>query len=171
MKQITYVIVILCITAQQFVTAQELPGKPASGYAFPLGSKFTIKLYPTDSTHFNFSIIAFEHYTATVDTWEHDNLFPKAGQDSTVTFCFCVGTEGKTEQEKIKNQQVLLLIKNYTKINFQYSSDIQRTENGAFESTSNIGIFSKATGKEMWPYMIYAIGLKDFRRYQFPEKK
>jgi len=39
--------------------AQELPTTPAKGFAFPIGTKFTVKLIPIDSIHFNYSVIAF----------------------------------------------------------------------------------------------------------------
>jgi len=171
MKKLIVILMILMGVMQNIVHGQELPSKPSSGFAFPLGSKFTIKLIPTDSIHFDFSVIAFEPYTTTLDTWEHENLFPKAGQDSTISFCFCIATEGKTDAEKEKNRKILLLMKNYTSISFEYKSDIQRTENGVFTSTSNVGIFAGAGGTEMWPDMIYAIGLRDFKRYQFDKHK
>ena len=39
------------------LNAQELPTEPENGFAFPIGSKFTIKLHPTDSVNFDFSIV------------------------------------------------------------------------------------------------------------------
>ena len=63
--------------------------------------------------------------------------------------------------------KVLLIMKNYTTMALQYSCDIQRSENGEFENTSNVGIFPGAKGMEMWPYMIYMIELKDFHNYRY----
>lgn len=60
--------------------------------------------------------------------------------------------------------KIYLLFKNYSKESLQYISDIQRVEDGEFESTSNVGMFSGVKGSEIWPYMIYAIGLHDFQR-------
>jgi len=153
------------IVISSLTQAQELPTIPANGFAFPLGTKFTIKLSAIDSTNYNFSIIAFEPFEQTVDTWNNDTLFDKTGIDSTVSFYFCLGTHGETEEEKEKNMQVLLLMKNYSKMALKYSSDIQQKENGEFESTSNIGTFPGVKGMEMWPYMIYTIGLKEFQNY------
>jgi hypothetical protein len=144
---------------------QELPTVPANGFAFPIGSKFTIKLFAVDSINFDYSVIAFEQFSETIDTWENDNLFESEGQDSTITFYFCIGTHGDSKKEKEENMQVLLLMKNYTKMALKYSSDIQRKEDGNFESTSNVGTFPGAKGTEMWPYMIYMIGLKEFKKY------
>jgi len=45
-----------------------------------------------------------------------------------------------------------------------YTSEIQRKENGEYESTSNVGTFPGAMGNEMWPYMIYSIGLREFKK-------
>lgn len=143
--------------------SQDLPTEPANGFAFPLGTKFTIKLHPTDSTHFDYSIIEFEPFKETIDTWENDIFFKENGQDGTIEFFFCIGTSGKTKEEKEKNSKVLLLMKNRTKYSLSYLSDIQKTENGEFKETSNVGTFSGAKGTEMWPYMIYQIGLHDFK--------
>ena len=63
--------------------------------------------------------------------------------------------------------QVLLIMKNYSKMALKYSSDIQRKENGEFESTSNVGTFPNAKGMEMWPYMIYMIGIRGFQDYHY----
>jgi hypothetical protein len=46
-------------------------------------------------------------------------------------------------------------------------SDIQREDGGEFEETSNVGTYSGALGTEMWPYMIYQIGLHDFKILKF----
>jgi hypothetical protein len=153
---------ILCILIQ----AQDLPTIPANGFSFPIGTKFTIKLFPIDSINFNYSVIAFDQFDKTVDTYNHDDLFDKNGSDNTISFYFCYGTHGETKAEKKKNTQILLLMKNYSKIALNYSSDIQRTQDGEYESTSNVGTFPGAMGMEMWPYMIYNIGLREFKRYK-----
>jgi hypothetical protein len=157
-------LLLVFLTLRILIQAQDIPTILASGFSFPIGTKFTIKLSPIDSTTFNFSVIAFEKFDRTVDTYNHDNLFDKKGNDSTITFYFCFGTYGDTKAEKKKNTQILLLMKNYTNISFTYSSDIQRTQDGEYESTSNVGTFPGAMGMEMWPYMIYTIGLREFRR-------
>ena len=157
---------VICLLIQ----AQNLPTTPANAFAFPIGCKFTIKLIPVDSVNFNYSVIEFEKFDKTVDTFKHDDLFNKTGNDSTVTFYFCFGTQGDNDAERKKNMKVLLLMKNYTKYVLKYSSDIQRKENGEFESTSNIGIFPGALGNEMWPYMIYAIGLREFKKMRMQTK-
>lgn len=148
------------------VNGQDLPSEPENGYAFPIGTKFTIKLYPTDSTHFDYSIIKFEPFQEIIDTWENDNLFEEEGEDDTIEFYFCLGTSGETEEEKEKNMKVLLLMKNRTEFALKYKSDIQREENGKFEKTSNVGSFPGAKGTEMWPYMIYQIGLNSFEKME-----
>lgn len=156
-------LIILLTTINFLVNAQELPTIPANGFSFPIGSKFTIKLIPIDSTNFDYSIIEFERFDKTVDSYEHDDLFNKTGNDSTITFYFCLGTYGDNKAEKEKNMRVHLLMKNYTKYVLKYTSEIQRTENGEYESTSNVGTFPGAMGNEMWPYMIYSIGLREFK--------
>ena len=156
--------------AATLVQAQEVPSEPRNGFAFPIGSKFVIKLIPRDSVNFDLSVIFYEPFRVVVDTWNHDELFEEEGDENTIAFYFCYGTHGETEQEKTENSQVLLLMKNYSKEALSYTSDIQRQLEGEFESTSNIGIFPNVKGMEMWPYMIYTIGLKNFKKYEFQEQ-
>jgi hypothetical protein len=160
------VLILLTMICLSF-KAQELPTISASGFSFPIGTKFTIKLAPIDSINFNYSIIEFEKFDKTVDTYNHDDLFNKTGNDSTITFYFCLGTEGDNEAEKKENMKVLLLMKNYTKYMLKYTSEIQRKENGVYESTSNVGTFPGVLGNEMWPYMIYSIGLREFKKMTY----
>ncbi|MEZ4797893.1 MAG: hypothetical protein R2785_12085 [Flavobacteriaceae bacterium] len=145
---------------------QELPTEPENGFAFPIGSKFTIKLHPTDSINFDYSIIKFEPFQEIVDTWENDNLFEEKGEAGTIEFYFCLGTSGETEAEKEKNMKVLLLMKNRTEYSLNYNSDIQIKENGEFEKTSNVGTHPGAKGTEMWPYMIHQIALNGFNKME-----
>jgi hypothetical protein len=145
---------------------QELPSEPANGFAFPIGSKFTIKLIPVDSVNYDYSVLSFEPFEEIVDTWKNDDLFEKEGEENTIVFYFCFGTRGETEEEKEKNMKVLLLMKNYSKMALKYTSDIQREEDGEYEETSNVGTFPGARGTEMWPYMIYSIGLREFRKFE-----
>lgn len=159
-QKLTFLFLLINLQVQ----AQELPTKPANGFAFPIGSKFTIKLTAIDSINYNYSVISFEQFDKIVSTWDNDELFSTEGQDSTIAFYFCLGTHGDNETERKKNMQVLLSMKNYSKLMLKYDSEIQRKENGAFESTSNMGIYPKAKGNEMWPYMIETIGLSTFRK-------
>jgi len=151
-----------------FANAQELPSKPRNAFAFPMGSKFVIKLIPTDSVNFNISVIAFEQFHEIVDTYEHDELFEeKEGEEreeDTIVFYFCFGTHGDTDEEKEKNIQSLLLMKSYSKVALSYTSDIQRQRDGKFEETSNVGIIPNIMIMEMWPYPIFTIGLKGFKK-------
>lgn len=163
MKKII-LILILAISFSSY--SQELPTEPANGFAFPIGSKFTIKLYPLDSTSFNYSIIKFEPFPDIVDTWENDDLFEEKGEKGTIEFYFCLGTSGETEKDREENMKVLLLMKNRTEYSLNYNSDIQIQEEGEFENTSNIGTHPNVKGIEMWPYMIYQIGLNGFEKME-----
>jgi hypothetical protein len=147
------------------INAQELPTIPSNGFAFPLGSKFTIKLSSVDSVNYDYSIIAFEPFDEVVNIMENDNLFDSSGKDSTMTFYFCLGTFGEAEDANEDNLKVLLIMKNYSKLALKYTSEIQRVADGGFEATSNVGTHPGAVGTEMWPYMIYMIGLTEFRNY------
>lgn len=157
----------LCFLLASIITkAQDLPTLPENAFAFPLGSKFTIKLCPVDSMNFDYSIIDFEQFDKIIDSRGKDSLFAEKGQDSTIAFYFCIGTHGENEKEKEDNMKVLLLLKNYSKIILEYKSEIQVQEDGEFETTSNIGCYPGALGTEIWPYMIYMIALSEFRQYQ-----
>ena len=160
------ILIITFLAITYIAQAQELPSEPANGFAFPIGSKFVIKLVPIDSVNYDYSVISYEPFGEMVDTWKHDELFEEKGELNTIVFYFCLGTHGKTDQEKEKNKQVLLLMKNYSKVALNYTSEIQRQKDGDFEKTSNVGMFPNVKGMEMWPYMIYAIGLREFRKYK-----
>jgi len=158
------IILILTLMISFGAYSQDLPTEPANGFTFPLGAKFTIKMYPTDSTSFDYSIIKFEPFQEIIDTWENDSLFKEnVENDGTIEFYFCLGTSGETEKEKEKNMKVLLLMKNRTEYSLEYDSYIQTEENGEFETTSNVGTYSGAKGTEMWPYMIQQIALSKFK--------
>ena len=147
--------------------AQNLPTGPENSFIFPIGSKFTIRLFPKDSTHFDYAVIRFEPYRQIVDTWENDTLFEEEGEDGTIDFYFCLATSGKTEEERKEKMQIVLLMKNRTEYALSYDSDIQIKKDGEFETTSNVGVFPKAKGMEMWPYMIYQIKLSNIRKMRF----
>lgn len=159
-KCLTFLSLIICFTTN----AQNLPTKPANGFAFPIGSKFTIQMHRVDSVNFDYSIIAFESFTEIVDTWNNDHLFKKTVENNgTIEFYFCLGTTGKTKKDRNKNMKVLLLMKNRTEYSFSYNSDIQIREGEEFKSTSNVGTFSGAKGTEIWPHVINQIGLNGFK--------
>ncbi len=67
MKKITTLFFLL-LSVGAF--AQQLPTEPAPGFAFPIGTRFTIKMVQVDSVNFDFSIIEFEEFRQTVDTYE-----------------------------------------------------------------------------------------------------
>jgi hypothetical protein len=155
---VTFLILLLGLN----VFAQELPSPYNSGYEFPIGAKFTIKLNTEDPKNITYSIIKFEPFTEIINTFENQDLFEKNGEEGTIDFYFCIGTHGESEKEKDKNMQVLLTFKNRTKFSLKYISEIQLNEEGDFKETSNMGAYPGAIGNEMWPYMINMIRLRDF---------
>jgi len=159
-------LVITFLAMTYIAQAQELPSEPANGFAFPIGSKFVIKLISTDSVNYDYSVLSFEPFEEIVDTYENGKLFEEKGEKNTIVFYFCFGTRGETDQEREKNMKVLLILKNYSKESLKYTSDIQREEDGEFEETSNVGTHPNVKTMEMWPYMIYSIGLREFRKYE-----
>ncbi len=159
------VVIFFLLTIACLAHAQELPTIPANGFAFSLGTKFTIKLIPTDPDHYDYSVLTFETFHEIIDTIEKEKLFEEKGEDNTVVCYFCVGTYGETEEERENNMRILLIMKSFSKEALSYTSDIQTEEEGEYEETSNMGAFPGAIMMEIWPYMIYSIGLRDFRKY------
>jgi len=144
--------------------AQELPSQPANGFAFSLGSKFVIKLVPTSSVNYDYSVLSFEPFEEIVDIWDigkDDKLFEEKGEDNTIVFYFCFGTSGETKQERDENRQVVLVLKNYSKEALTYTSEIQLEEDGAYKWTSNVGTYPNVKTMEMWQDMVYSIGLRE----------
>lgn len=154
---------LLFLLSSFSVFSQDLPTLPAIGYSFPIGNKFTIEMVRVDSVNFSYSIIEFEPFEEVIDYFSTDTLFKDEGKPGTIEFYFCLGTSGETEEEREKNMKVVLTFKNRTEFNFSYQSDILVDENGEFEETSNMGSYPGAIGNEWWPYMIYEIGLHDFK--------
>ena len=106
---------ILALVISSATYSQDLPTEPANGFAFPLGTKFTIKMHPTDSTNFDYSVIKLEPFQEIVDTYENDSLFKDFDEkNGTIEFYFCLGTSGETDEEKEKNMKVLLLMKTHS---------------------------------------------------------
>jgi hypothetical protein len=161
-----YLILALALITNLAGYSQDLPTQPANGFAFPVGSKFTIQLYPVDSVNFDYSVIEFEPFQEIIDLWENDTLFSEKGQKGTIEFYFCLATRGESEKEKEDNMKVLLLMKNRTAYSLSYDSDIQTEENGEFTETSNDGTFPGAKGVEIWPYFIWQIGIHNFRKIE-----
>lgn len=142
--------------------AQHLPTEPANGFTFPIGTKFTIQLHPIDSTRFDVSVIAWESFQEVVNAFETDDLFAEEGEAGTIDFYFCLGTLGEKEGDGDDFTHVLLLFKNRSTYALSYTSDIQTEEGGSFVQTSNAGSFPGVVTTEMWPNVIYQIGLHDF---------
>ena len=157
---------ILFLMIVCFVQAQKSLSEPAKGFVFPLGSKFVLKLVPIDSVNYECSVMSFEPFEEIVDTWGNNELFSEEGEENTILFYFCLGTSGETEQERKNNMKVLLLMKNFSKEKDRlfYTSEIQLKKNGKFQPTSNVGTYPNVKTVEMWSYMIYSIGLKEFRK-------
>lgn len=159
------------------VSSQDLSSVPQNGIAFPPGTKFVIQLIPTDSIHFDYSLISYESYRKVVDIEEFDAVFKKnkkskrkkkeAGnhqnRNDLIEFYFCLGTKGNTKKEKKENIKMVLLIKNHTEHKLSYTSEIQIIENGNLMEISNSGLSPSGEAIEMWPYMVHYLGLHSFK--------
>ncbi|HPE41290.1 MAG TPA: hypothetical protein PLI77_09425 [Bacteroidales bacterium] len=163
MKKSTLFIIFCFIST--IILAQDLPTEPANGFSFPLGSKFTIKLYPIDSVNFNYSIIEYEPFEEFIDTWENDTLFIEKEKDGTIEFYFCLATHGDSENEREENMKIVLLMKNRSEYALKYSSEIQIEEDGDFQKTSNVGMFPGANSFDCFPgYSIMRGAVSEGRR-------
>ena len=157
------IVTLLFIFLSLHSYSQDLPSTYETGFAFPIGTKFTIKIDSSNPESIKYSILKFEAFSDIIDYDKTDDLFAKDGEEGTIDFYFCVGTYGKDEKEKDKNMKVLLLMRNRTTLALNYFSEIQMKEEEEFKETSNVGTFPGARGTEMWPYMINAIGIRDFK--------
>jgi len=155
------ILILISFFLCHFVYSQDLPTIPASGFSFPLGSKFTIKLVKTDSLVYDFQVIEMERFYKTVDSWTKENLFDAKGKDSTITFYFCYATHGKSKKERNENMQIILSMKNYSKLTLDYITEMQIKEDGKYEKTSNVGMFPGVVTTEEWPHMINMIGIRN----------
>lgn len=152
------------------LVSQDFPTPPQNGFSFPIGTKFTLKLIPTDSVNFDCSVIAYESFQEVINSRDYDHLFATPGEDDTIEFYFCLGTHGKTDEEKEKNMQVFLLLKNYSTHFLEYNTDMQLEEDGEYISTSNIGAFPNVLSSERWPHFIYMIGMHGFKKHDLDAK-
>ena len=159
-----HILTIAFLTIVCIGQAQQLPTEPMDGVIFPIGIKFVIKLVPTDSVNYNYSVLSFEPFRKIVHSSKYDELFEDSGEDNTIVFYFTIGTHGKTEQEQNENRHTLLIMKSYSKEGLAYTSEMQPKEYGEFEWTSNVGVFPNIIAYEMWPHMIYHIRLKEFKK-------
>lgn len=158
-------LVLLCLPVTGLY-AQIPDTIPQLGFAFPIGSKLTLKMVEIDSGKFLYYILKYEPFDSTINTDEKENIFKNQPALNTIDLIFCVGTHGETQKEKDENLQVLLMMKNGTKYPLEYMADIIRYQQKDFEPTSVVPIFPGALNTEMWPYYIEQIGLHDFKRWK-----
>lgn len=166
MKHYLLALSFLIFALQAKAQEPKLPSIPANGFAFPIGSKFSIKLIPVDSVNYDYSLLSIEQFDKTINYIKTDSLFVRKGDPNTIDFCFCYGTFGDTEEEKEKNLKIVLFIKNHTGEMLEYTSEVQIEEGGEYLPVSNIGTYPAGIGKEIWPYMIYMISLREFRKME-----
>ena len=158
------IFLLLLMTICVVINAQTIPTLPCKAKKIPIGTKVVFKLVPTDSAIYDISILSEEPFETIIDMFNHDSLFTDIRIDSVLVCYFCIGTYGDTEEERNQNMNTVLLIKNKSSYNLSYDSEIRTVEYGDFEKTSNVGCFAGATTMEQWPYMIYTIGISNFRK-------
>jgi len=102
MKKTIFIIILSALGTLLCAQPLSEPNEPNNGFAFPIGSEFTIKLHPTAPGKYDFSVINFEPFEGVVALWNNEYLFPKEGEDNTILIYFCYGTLGETQAEKDK---------------------------------------------------------------------
>lgn len=133
----------------------------SSSFVFPMGSKFVLKLVELDSTHYSYTVEQFEEFYEVIDYFETETLFSTNPFPGTIEFIFCVGSS-KYGKEEFKS---VLLIRNNTQIDLDYSADINIQDTELYESTSVSSLFPDVKNTELWPYPIDFIAIYDIRKY------
>lgn len=78
----------ICELFSIFSSAQELPTEPAKGFAFPLGTKFTIKLHPTDSSYSIIPSLSLSHSKKSSIVGKRINCLKKKESTTQLNFIF-----------------------------------------------------------------------------------
>lgn len=157
MKRHFFLLLFLATTC--LVSAQDLPSPPSIGFAFPLGSKFTVKVIPTDSAIYDIQVIDYQSFEEEVSLYGDSTLYTDELADSTIVFYFTI-----SQWENSGKKNIVLKMKSAFPEMLAYDTDIQTCEDCDFTSTSNEGIFPQTRGTEIWNEMIYAIGISNFRK-------
>jgi hypothetical protein len=115
-----------------------------------LGTHFIIKLdEELDEEETEFKVVKMEPFNEVIDRYDTDHLFSEEGEPGTVEGYFCRSTYGTTVEDIRNNVKVVLVFKSWIEGMANYDTDI-RSENGAWEKTSNNGIWHKVRATEIW---------------------
>lgn len=116
----------------------------------PLGTHFIIKLEGNlEDEDSKFKVVKMEPFNEVIDRYDTEDLFDDEGEPGTIEGVFCRSTYGTTVEDIRNNVKVVLVFKSWIEGMADYDTDI-RSENGAWEKTSNNGIWHKVLATEIW---------------------
>ncbi len=173
MKKIFLTFLFICIhcfpQAQNMDTIQNMQPVPGPAFMFPLGARFTIKLYAVDSASFHYVVEDYQDFQEFIDLENTEKYFTAAAKDSTIEVVFCIGTYGNTPQEREQNFRSVILLKNRTNSILTYNVEAQEREKEKYEPTPVLPLLPNKVSVETWPYPIGSIALINFRIFDLNE--
>jgi hypothetical protein len=152
---------------------KNLPTSVANSAEFPINKKFTIKLYTTDSIHFDFSTIHFERYNVSFNYADLASNFSKdSTKNCTLEMCFCIGILGLKQAPGDRSARVVLVMKNKTGVDLAYDVETQKKiHTKKYVPVTNCGVETATIAIEMWNDMLKDIRLSNFRIKDTSKKK
>jgi len=130
-------------------------GNDTTTYAFPIGSKFTLKLIPTNSKNFKYTVKNFQEIDYAIDYSETDSLLEKKPVPETIECFFARGTDQEGPFKSV------LIIRNNTKKVIYYEALISYTGQNEFVKTSLTPLFPGVRSSELWNNNLSAIVIKN----------
>jgi hypothetical protein len=152
---------------------KNLPTSVANSAEFPIHKKFTLKLYTTDSIHFDFSTIHFERYKETFNYADLASNFSKdSAKNGTLEMYFCSGILGLKQAPGDRSARVVLVMKNKTGVDLAYDVEIQKNiHTKKYRPDTNSGVEAGTIAIEKWDDMLNDIRLSNFRIKDTSKKK
>jgi hypothetical protein len=155
------VIIFLILIANFNTYAQQEQTTATEKWTFPIKTKFTVKVIPTSTGDFKYSVIKVEPYTKIVDASNSAKVFKKKGEKETIEFCFCLEIPWDRDPKK-DDPYMMLLMNNRSKYSFKFKTEIQTEKDGVFKKISNIGTHAGSTTSDRWAKETYQIRISEF---------
>jgi hypothetical protein len=141
-----------------------LPTTVANSFEFPINKKFTIKLYTTDSIHFDYSVIEFEK-TDGVNYSDLPRYFSNDGtRQGTIEIYFTIGINGEYQPPGDRSARVVWVMKNRTEFDLSYDIETQKKLwSKDFKPAVNSGVDAGAIAIEKLEEMLNDMRLSNIR--------
>lgn len=130
-------------------------GNDTTTYAFPIGAKFTLKLIPTDSKNYKYTVLNFQKIDYAIDYSETDSLLEIKPVPETIE---CVFARGTDQEGPFKS---VLIIRNNTKKTIYYEALISYIGQNEFMKTSVTPLFPGVRSSELWNNNLSAIVIQN----------